>query len=144
MGVKLLIVFLAAATSCHKHYFGTSYDLSTRGRVIAWPVDERGDKFRYTIDHLPTPLREGRIYDLAVGNGPIRAKLPEPVDSVLVVLPPEPEPGQRKAAERVVDWVVDQDGGAAAHIIVGFEPWTFLGLVPRRHPCRAPLQPHAV
>ncbi len=126
MGAKLLFALLAAATSCHTFYYGTSYDLSKKGRVIAWPVDEQGEKFRYTIDHIPKPIREGRIYDLAVGNGPIRAKLPEPVDSVLIVLPPEPEPAQRKAAEHIVDWVVQQDGSAAAHIIVGFEPWTFV------------------
>ena len=126
MGAKLLIAFLAAATSCHKHYYGTSYDLSTRGRVIAWPVDEQGKKFRYAVDHLPRPLQLGRIHHLDVGDGPIRAELPEPVDSVLVVLPPEPEPAQRRGAERIVDWVVGQDGGAAAHIIVGFESWKFV------------------
>ena len=104
MGVKLIFAFLAAATSCHKHYYGTSYDLSTEGRVIAWPIDDEGKQFRYTIDHIPRPLREGVMYDLTVGHGPIRGELPESVDSVLVVLPPEPEPGQRKGAERIVEW----------------------------------------
>ena len=31
MGAKLLIALLAAATSCHTFYYGTSYDLSKKG-----------------------------------------------------------------------------------------------------------------
>ncbi len=58
MGAKLLFALLAAATNCHTFYYGTSYDLSKKGRVIAWPIDEEGKQFRYTIDHIPRPLRE--------------------------------------------------------------------------------------
>jgi hypothetical protein len=129
MRVGVLLPLLAlAACECVNITYATDYDAShifgdrldaCRGvRVLCWPSDADGNRFRCVEDRI-----DRKIAEQAVMTWPTDVHLSGPAGSIIVILPPDVSPATRSRASRLLADLTRGSPRAGRHVVTADSSW---------------------
>lgn len=99
------------------HMFGGRLDAGTGARVLCWPADAKGERFRCVEDRIDRKISEQTVLLWP------DARPPGSTGSVIVVLPPDVSDGLRARAGKLVDDLTRGSPWAGRHLVTADESW---------------------
>lgn len=100
------------------HMFGDRLDAGKGVRVLCWPCDAEGDRFRCVEDRI-----DEKIGEQPVMTWPGDARLPGSAGSVTVILPPGASAALRSRGSRIADDLTRGSPWAGRHFVTADTSW---------------------
>ncbi|MCK6460803.1 MAG: hypothetical protein L6Q95_13035 [Planctomycetes bacterium] len=100
------------------HMFGDRLDAGRGVRMLCWPADGEGDRFRCVEDRV-----DRKVSEQPVLVWPEDVRLPGSAGSVIVVLPPGASEALRARAGKLADDLTRGSSWAGRHFVTADSPW---------------------
>lgn len=100
------------------HIFGDRLDACRGVRVLCWPSDADGNRFRCVEDRIDRKIREQPVM-----TWPTDVRLSGPAGSIIVILPPDAGPTLRARAEELMDGLTRMSPQAGRHVVTADSSW---------------------
>lgn len=99
------------------HMFGDRLDACRGARILCWPADADGSRFRCIEDRIDRKISEQPVM-IWPGGLPLRS-----AGSVIVVLPPHASPALRARAQALMDDLTRASPRAGRHVVTADPSW---------------------